>query len=252
MFCDKTTGRLKGAPGILIRSALDFIEAIRLAARPIHDLGQDYDLYLDQWIGKVNPTTDELLDFFKTDPRFTEGEDNLAFDLSLQGCLKANQTFQTRNNTYYFSLVTRATHEEGWLGLPFGPKRQQPDKSMSLLLKGPAEFQAQTDFATPPIPGWGTGDLVIDKWRENDGAVSSVSQRFPFTGGPQPVGGEEIFEREPDTIAKGKWYVEDVEMATGGRFDHFDPVVGAKIKGAEMEAAQLRLYGKLNALLKSL
>jgi triacylglycerol lipase len=191
--------------------------------------------------------------FFENNHRFAEGEDNLAFDLSLLGCLKANQKFKTGNKTYYFTLVTRATHEEGLLGLPFGPKTQQPDKSMSVLLKGPAEFQAlKPNFATPPIPGWGAGDLVIDKWRENDGAVSSISQRFPFTAGPQPIGGDGIFGRDPETIEKGRWYVEDVEAVTGARFDHFDPVVGAKLKSSEMEAAQARLYGKLSALLQIL
>jgi hypothetical protein len=76
--------------------------------------------------------------------------------LSLQGCFKANQKFQNANGTHYFSLVARATHEEGFLDLPFGPKRQQPDKAMSSLLKGPAEYQAlRADFATPPVPGWG-------------------------------------------------------------------------------------------------
>jgi triacylglycerol lipase len=253
MFCNETTGRLKRAQGFLIRSALDVIEAIRLAARPIHDLGRDYDLYLDQWIGKANATSEELLAFFENNHRFTEEEDNLAFDLSLQGCLRANQKFRTRDNTYYFSLLTRATHEAGFLGLPFGPKTQQPDKSMSFLLKVPAEYQAlKPDFATPPVPGWGTGDLAIVKWHENDGAVSPISQRFPFTAGVHPLGGEGIFGRAPETIEKGKWYFEDVESVTGARFDHIDPVVGAKIKGSEMEATQARLYGKLSLLLQSL
>jgi triacylglycerol lipase len=56
MFCDETAGRLKYAPSFLVCSALDFIEAIRLAARPVHDLGRDYDLHLDHWIGKANPS----------------------------------------------------------------------------------------------------------------------------------------------------------------------------------------------------
>jgi triacylglycerol lipase len=93
---------------------------------------------------------------------------------------------------------------------------------------------------------------VIYKWRENDGAVSSISQRPPFTAGAQPLGGDEIFGREPETIEKGKWCFEDIESIIGARFDHSDPVVGAKLKGSEMEAEQLRLYSKLSALLQSL
>jgi triacylglycerol lipase len=250
LTCDESTGRLKRGSDFLVQSALDFIAAIRLAARPIHDLGRDYDLYLDQWIGKANATSDELLVLFKNNPRFVKGEDNLAFDLSLQGCLKANQKFKTGKETYYFTLVTRATHEEG---LPFGPKVKQPDRSMSFLLKGPAEYQAlRPDFAIPPIQDWGADDLMIDKWRENDGAVSSISQRFPFTAGAHPLGGDGIFARKPETIEKGNWYVEDVKAVTGLSFDHFDPAVGAKLKGSEMEVAQLRLYSKLAALLQSL
>ncbi|MGQ0443822.1 MAG: lipase-like domain-containing protein [Beijerinckiaceae bacterium] len=248
MFCDEKTGRLKGASSFLIGSALKVIEEITKAARPIHDLAGVYDLYLDQWIGKTNATSEELLAFFKANSRFTDGEDNLAFDLSLQGCLKANQKFQTRNETYYFSLVTHATHE-GILGL------QQPDESMSLLLKsGAAQFQAmKPDFAQPPIKGWGAGDLAIGKWRENDGAVSSISQRLPFTADAHPPGSEGIFGRGPETIEKGKWYFEDIASITGERFDHLDPVVGAKLKkDSGIEAAQATLYGKLNALLQRL
>ncbi|MGH7843448.1 MAG: lipase [Candidatus Binataceae bacterium] len=253
MFCDDKTGRLKRAPGFLIRSALDAIQAIRIAARPVHDFGGDYDLYLDQWIGKTNATSEEVLAFFENSPRFTNGADNLAFDLSLQGCLAANQTFQTQKETYYFSLVTRATHEAGFLGLPFGPKTQQPDKSMNLLLKGAAQFQAlKPEFAEPPIPAWGTGDLAIGKWRENDGAVSSISQRFPFTAGAQPVRGEGIFGREPKEIEKGQWYFEDIASITGARFDHLDPVFGAKLKGLGIETAQATLYSKLSVLLQRL
>jgi triacylglycerol lipase len=253
MFCDDRTGRLKRPTSFLVRSALDFIEALRLTAQPIFDLGRDYDLYLDQWIGKANPPAEELLAFFENNRRFTEGEDNPAFDLSLQGCLKANHKFQTTRKTYYIALVACATHAEGWFGLPVGPKRQKPDESMSSLLKGPAEYQTlRPDFVTPPIPGWGAGNLVIGKWRENDGAVSSISQRFPFTAGAQPLGGNGILGLEPQMIEIGKWYVEDIEAVTGLRFDHFDPVVGAKLKSPQMEAAQLSLYRKLSALLQSL
>ena len=124
---------------------------------------------------------------------------------------------------------------------------------MNFLLKGAAQFQVlKPDFTTPPIPAWGTGDLSIGKWRENDGAVSSISQRFPFTGGAQPLGGEGIFGRQPSMIEKGKWYFEDIEMITGARFDHLDPVFGAMLKGPRMKEAQAALYGKLNALLQNL
>ena len=246
MFCDAKSGRLSRAPGFLISAALGAVEKIRnLAALFHYDLGKDYDLYLDQWTGKENGTHEELQDYFNANHSFAEGKDNLAFDLSLQGCFGANQRFQTHSGTYCFSLVTRATNPS-LLG-------EYPDITMNLLLMIPARYQGkEVDFTEPPIPGWGTGDLTIDKWRENDGAVSTISQRVPFTGKPQPLGGEGIFGREPQKIEKGKWYFEHVESIASMRFDHLDPVFGAKLKLPGTAQAQAVLYDKLSALLRSL
>jgi triacylglycerol lipase len=253
LYCDEATGRLKGPSSFLVRSALTAMEALKMAARPAHDFSMDYDLHLDQWTGKANATRDEILAFFDRDNRFAEGEDNLAFDLGLQGCRKANKKFRTKGNTYYFSLVTRATHEAPLLGLPFGPKTQQPDASMNVLLKPAAQFHAfKPDFAARLIPAWGSGDLSIAKWRENDDAVSSISQRTPFTARAEPLGGDGIFGRDPASIEKGKWYFENIDAITGVRFDHLDPVFGARLKIPSMEPAQATLYARLGALLQSL
>jgi hypothetical protein len=105
------------------------------------------------------------------------------------------------------------------------------------------------DFDQPPISGWGSGDLTIDKWKENDGAVSSISQKYPFIGGNQPVGGEEIFEREK--IEKGKWYWEKAENSTGRRFDHLDVVFGCISEPTIIEAHKA-LYQNLCTRLRSL
>jgi triacylglycerol lipase len=253
MYCDEATGRLKHPSSFLVRSALTAIEAIKMVALPGHDPGAVYDLHLDQWTGNANATGDELLAFFDSNNRFAEGEDNLAFDLGLQGCRKANEKFQTKSNTYYFSFVTRATHEAALFGLPFGPKTQQPDALMTLLLTPAAQFHAlKSDFAAPPVSAWGTGDLSISQWRENDGAVSSISQRIPFTARAEPLGGEGIFGRDPARIEKGKWYFEAIDSITGARFDHLDPVFGARLKMPSMEPTQATLYSKLSALLQSL
>jgi hypothetical protein len=197
-----------------------------LAARPIHDLGQDYDLHLDQWIGKVNATRDELLAFFEKNPRFVEGEDNLAFDLSLQGCLKANQKFKTGNKTYYFSLVTHATHEEGLLGLPFLSKTQQPDKSMSALLKGPAKFQAlrRADF------NWGS--------KRSSGAKTTV----------RCAQSRSVFRSRP---ARTPWVAREFSGANRERSNGGNGISRIRIL-SPVHVAQLRLYSKLAALLQSL
>jgi triacylglycerol lipase len=68
------------------------------------------DLYLDQWTHGRIPTDDAL---FKKidDSNFVKGDDNLAFDLSLQGCYKANEKFCTQKSTYYLSIVTSKTKQ---------------------------------------------------------------------------------------------------------------------------------------------
>jgi hypothetical protein len=123
---------------------------------------------------------------------------------------------------------------------------------LNVLLEGTASFQADTVDFVPgalPLPNWGeTSELQIEAWRENDGAVSVISQRFPFTHHSEPLGGEGFFKREP--VQKGKWYFERVESVTGERLDHLDPGFGVKLKlRPEATAAQRVLYQKLAALL---
>jgi triacylglycerol lipase len=97
--------------------------------------------------------------------------------------------------------------------------------------------------------GWGSGDLVIEKWRENDGAVSSISQRYPFTAGNHPVGGEGIFGR--NHIERGKWYYEKVEESTGRSFDHLDVGFGC-FTDPSLIGAQKKLYRNIFSLLGEL
>jgi len=118
------------------------------------------------------------------------------------------------------------------------------------LLEESAHYQADiVDFAPGALPlaNWGTTpELRIDAWRENDGAVSAISQRFPFTHHREPFDREGFFDGAP--IQKGKWFFERVENIVGRRFDHLDPAFGARMNlGAA--AAQRELYQKLAALL---
>jgi hypothetical protein len=124
-------------------------------------------------------------------------------------------------STHYLSLVTSASREASLLGIPF--------LKMNFLLRGAAAYQEErSDFASAPIPGWGGGDLTMDKWRENDGAVSSISQRYPFAGAARPFGGEGIFA-QAGRIEKGKWYFERLDQMLGGPVDHLDVVFGASM-----------------------
>lgn len=233
--CDKDTGRLStsGIGGFIS-------EVVNKLPRASSHF---YDFDLDQWIGTGHKSFDEMkIALEKSD--FANGEDNLAYDLSLQGCHKANQTVKTYPDTYYFSIVTEQTIHGS------------PEDAMNSLLKPSAIYQGQAiEFETNPIPNWGLGDLHIDKWRENDGAVSSISQRYPFTSGNHPVGGEGIFNKTNDQLETGKWYFEKAEAITGGtRLDHLDISIGYEIPfpNEDAEVAHKKLYQKIYELLNRL
>jgi triacylglycerol lipase len=225
--CDLQSGVLTGHPERLIGGAVEI--ANHFAALPIANI----DLWLEQWVDRA---------------AFVGGKDNLAYDLTLAGCFEANRTFQSNPNTFYLSNVTSMPAERkklvGIIPLPrvFG--------GMNFLLAGPATYQAElVDFTAneTPLTAWGTKpELQIGAWRENDGAVSSISQRLPFTHHAEPLGGEGFYERA--TLERGKWYFERVENVVGQRFDHLDPGFGAKMKWGVVEA-QHRLYTKLAELL---
>lgn len=227
--CDPVTGVLKRDPERLIGATVDI--ANRVPKLPLAGI----DLWLEQW---NNPHKD-----------FVKGKDNLAYDLTLSGCHAANAAFSTNPNSYYLSLVTSMpTERPKFLGIPlprlFG--------GLNVLLEGSATFQADIvnfEPGTVPLPNWGTApELRIDAWRENDGAVSAISQRFPFTHHSEPFGRQGFFDGAP--IEKGKWYFDRVENVIGERFDHLDPAFGAGMK-LGVAASQRELYRKLAALLTS-
>ncbi len=241
--CDPATGKLKRLPSFFIQKGLDILKMF--GTEPV------IDWYLDQWTqGTIS------ID----DSNFAAGDDNPAFDLSLQGCYKANENFHTQNGTYYLSIVTSKTDPllPRWLGSLLGKLlgNQRPTPEMNPLLIPSAHYQGSDPFGThiKPLSDWSTGDLTTDKRRENDGAVSSISQRLPFTAGVHPVSGERIFDCDINTIEKGKWYYERAENIVQHRFDHLDVVAGCKLNLADrsVDDAQRRLYGKLCTLLRDL
>ncbi|MGJ4931360.1 lipase [Bradyrhizobium sp. HKCCYLS2038] len=216
--CDPVTGQLGPNAGRLIDGALALVRAVSGGPIP--------DLWLEQW---------------PDDTVFVNGRDNLACDLTLSGCHAANAKFSSNPNTYYLSLVTSMPENRPVFGieLPVRYVRINP------LLHASAIYQADREDFAPgerPFDHWGTTSrLRIDAWHENDGAVSAISQEFPFTDHQEPLGGEGFLSRA--TIEKGKWYFEYVGKVLKKDFDHLDPAFGAKLPGAR--AAQQQLYQKL-------
>ncbi len=250
MFCDPLTGVLRENPSMIIGKALNFLSGLAALPTPFP---KPLDLYLDQWTGDPHQPLVDMLSRLDHSA-FVSGRDNLAYDLTLQGCAQANEKFKTNPGSYYFSLVTDAAHEERFLGLPWLKKSWRPDITINPILYKPAIYQSQeVDFPSPPLPGWGDGDLSLGKWRDNDGAVSVISQLYPFTGGPAPVGGEGVFARG-SALERGKWYFDYLDHSIGHRFDHFDPVVGSRLKPLDLTLrdAQREIYKKLSATFQSL
>ncbi len=242
--CDRESGLLTGFQSGLIATALGVVTQIagRVSGMPI-DPARTFDLCLDHWPRGADDAIDVLMGAGQSP--FVKGEDNLGFDLSLQGCLKANKAFKSNPNTYYLSFVT-GTLDPGWSPFAWLAK----DRIIPLLLTAFRYQAKEVDFATNPIDGWGAGDMTLDLWRANDGAVSSISQTHPFTNGAEPLGGEGIFGRA-DQLERGRWRYENLLKATGLHFDHFDPVVGAMLKPGVREAHR-ELYRKLGDTLRAL
>jgi triacylglycerol lipase len=227
--CDRQSGLLVDNPLRLISGAVELLNRVQPLARMATI---NIAPWLEHWGGDVNS--------------FTRGPDNLAFDLTLQGCYAANAAFHTNPDSYYLSLVTRIEKRAPtlpWLNLeiPFLPRGWG---EANIILRDAAAYQAEEiDFAAPPIPVWNTrDDLTMEVWRDNDGAVSSISQRYPFSHHDEPVGGEGVFDRR--ALSPGRWYFQSIEQAVVRRFDHFDPVIGARLKPGAL-APHRALYEKL-------
>jgi len=217
--CDPVTGLLTGTPERLINAtveAANFLAPLGLDGLTIHP-------WLEQWTDK---------------DAFARGTDNLAYDLTLVGCRAANANLTTHPNTYYLSLVTGMPNSGPRVPLINIPIPWPFGDVMNPLLRDAADYQTNVQFAPdkPPLPNWGaTDELKIKAWQRNDGAVSSISQRYPFTAKNEPVGGS-ILSGGP--IQRGSWYFEPVENVVGRRFDHLDPVFGYQLKPNVLPAHQ--------------
>lgn len=212
--CDPEKGLLQNDQGRLINATVDIANYIPFAKQ-----GLSIPLWLEHWKQGTGP--------------FVSGKDNLAYDLTLKGCCETNKDYVPNPNTYYLSLVT-----------------SKPTLEVSPILLDAAIYQSSAHFSqnNQPLQGWGASPLTETEWHENDGAVSKISQKYPFvcTGN---AGGEHAFFERP-IIEKGKWYYEFVEDVVNQSLDHLDPVCGAKLKvGSGALSAQKLLYQKINELL---
>jgi triacylglycerol lipase len=253
--CDKRDGQLHH--GLTAQAASVLLSLANAAKEDLDFVPTLVDLQLDHWSRGAGVAGSS--DWFQTSD-FVKGTDNLAYDLTLQGCRVANDQFETSAHTYYLSLVTGATRSppllkslrnalERLVGRAPGP-RVLPETSMIPLLQPAACLQAAVTFDAPPIPGWGAGDLTLEAWGENDGAVSSISQRYPFTGRSLAAAGGGFMHGQ--LLEPGKWYVERIENVVGLRFDHLDPVCGAVVKNQAYQAAHRTLWSSLQTRLSTL
>jgi triacylglycerol lipase len=215
--CSKQTGLInEGSFGnILVKG----VKLIAMFTGGSSDLS--YDWNLDHWgLGPIKAESFKKFIGRLNKSGFGRGKDNLAYDLTLQGCFEANQQVKTFPNTFYFSYVTAQT-KPGW----FGDRSHYPELYMNpALLISSTYIGRAREFEQPPIPGWGKEDLVIEKWVENDGLVPSISQRYPFTAGDHPVIAEGIHQCA--VFEPGGWYWEKVEAQNGRSWDHGDIVFG--------------------------
>ncbi|MBM3551545.1 MAG: hypothetical protein FJX45_07180 [Alphaproteobacteria bacterium] len=243
--CDHADGRFRRRPSRLIAESFKFLG---MAAGVPSAMRKPFDLHLDHW---TEGESDSYEAMARLDAgAFVEGHDNLAFDLTLQGCRNANARFRSHPDSFYLALVTNATHARP---SGFFRKTWRPDSTIHPVLWQPALYQArEANFAKAPIVGWGGGDLSLPQWRPNDGAVSVISQRYPFTARQEPVGGEGVFERH--RLKPGRWYYEYLDKAIGHRFDHFDAVVGAQLKPwvPGLRDAHREIYLRLGETLRGL
>jgi triacylglycerol lipase len=161
-------------------------------------LGSVYDFDLTHW-GLEHKKGETMHDYINriSGSEFLWGRDNAPYTLTLHGAYEDNARWDTYDDTYYFSYITEQT-TRGWFS-----GRYYPDLSMNPGLLPLSIYIGQKEFDRPPIP---VSDFKSSDWWENDGAVSSFSQKYPHTNGNHPVGGEFNDNTTSNNFERGKWY----------------------------------------------
>jgi triacylglycerol esterase/lipase EstA (alpha/beta hydrolase family) len=168
-----------------------------------------YNFDLDHWGFTRNPG-ETLADYLGrvSRSRFIRGKDNALYSLTLQGAYADNGEWKTWPATYYFSNITEQTERTFLSG------RHYPRLRMNPALLAHAIYIGQKEFDRPPLPV--TAFNAADWW-ENDGAVSTHSQKYPHISGDHPVGGEFTAATGAGRLRRGRWYYQwEREM------DHLD------------------------------
>ena len=191
---DERTGLLERSAGPT--SILRFVELYTAATGGLLDSIYDFDL---AYWGYERQPGESLVRYMArvAESDFLWGKDNAPYSLSLQGAYEDNGRWRTYPDTFYFSYVTEQTYR-GWL-----TGRHYPELRMNPGMLAAATYIGQKEFVQAPIPDSG---FDSSDWWENDGAVSTISQKYPHTNGDHPVGGE-FGERTPaHSFEPGRWY----------------------------------------------
>ena len=191
---DKETGLLIKNRGTI--PLLRLIEVFTSATGGLLDSIYNFDL--DHW-GFERRDGESFSDYMErvAESNFLWGKDNAVYTLSLQGAHHDNGVWKTYSDTNYFSYITEQT-SKAWFSDTY-----YPQLLMNPVLFAPATYMGQKIFNPAPIHG---SDFNSKAWWENDGAVSTYSQKYPHTNGDHEVGGEFQDEKPPESFETGKWY----------------------------------------------
>lgn len=212
----------------------------------VAELIYDFDIEHYNYEKQKNESLLEYVKRITQGDALTTGKDNLGYGLSLQGGYEACELINTYPNTYYFSYVSQETHPSFWNILPWNDNIQVPDANMNPILRSFAAGIGSIPNEKIPdniIPGWGSGMKQAEYWRENDGIVSTISQKYPWISEKEhPVGGNIVAK---DEFSPGKWYYSEIrEMVDGGRFDHLETMMFPNIELFSGDSKRVKQFWK--------
>lgn len=244
--CDPKTGLVK--PGSVGDIMGWIIKLVALFRERSPEAKIQYDFDLAHWGYEVdsNRSVEESAPLVASTELF-HGVDNLAYDLSMQGCYAVNDFAKTYPGTHYFGYGTERTHKGPLSGQHYPSPRMSP-----LLIPG-AAYQGWYQFVdAPPFPEWGTGQLLDELWWPNDGCVPTISQYYPFINPKHahPVNADPGIHALT-AFEPGKWYYEKIQDVSNCSWDHLNIVSGVYAE-QDRVPAQEAFYTALYARLASL